>query len=321
MLSVLLAVAGLVFGSLFLFTRWQARAISLRFPPQGDFVAVPGGKLHYLQVRPAGAVRGVVVLLHGASGNAADMLVALGQGLAARGFHAIAFDRPGHGWSDRPGGRADASPARQAIAIRAAMERLGFSSAIVLGHSLAGVVATNLALDHAAFVRGLVLLAPVTHPWPGGTLSWYYKPAATPVVGELFTEFLTLPVGMFTLDPALGRVFAPQTVPDDYDARTGVALVLRPATFRANAQDVAGTYDFVTVQAPRLPAIVAPTTIVTGDRDGTVLTQYHSYGSARDSPGARLVVLPGIGHSPHWADPAAVIAAVEDVAGRLEATS
>ena len=249
------------------------------------------------------------------------MMIPLGEGLERKGFHVLAFDRPGHGWSDRPDGRADASPARQAVLIRAGLERLGIGSAIILGHSLAGGVATNFALDHKDFTRGLVLVAPVTHPWPGGDISWYYTPASLPVIGEVFSEFFALPAGLVLLDPALAGVFSPQAVPDGYDAKTGVELVLRPATFRANAQDVASIFDFVTRQAPRLHEITAPTSIVTGDRDTIVLTNVHSYGSARDIPGARLTVLPGIGHSPHWSDPAAVIAAVEDVAQRAQGTA
>ena len=63
-------------------------------------------------------------------------------------------------------------------------------------------------------------------------------------------------------------------------------------------------------------AITAPTAIVTGDHDGVVLAHVHAYGSARDIPHATLKVLPGVGHSPHWADPDAVVASVLEVAGR-----
>jgi pimeloyl-ACP methyl ester carboxylesterase len=307
---------GACLALLFGFTQWQSRRIEAQFPARGEFVDVEGGRLHYTQILPVGPVRGTVLLLHGASGNQADVMVPLGDTLAARGFRVIAFDRPGYGWSDRPQGRADATPERQAQLIRSALTRLGIDGAIVLGHSLAGVLATNLALDHADFTQGLVLVAPVTHPWPGGDISWYYTPASLPLVGEIFTELLTLPAGMATLDTALAGVFSPQAAPADYDRRTGVALVLRPAAFRANAQDVASIYAAVTRQAPRLGQIKAPTVIVTGDRDTIVLTKVHSYGSARDIPDAELRVLPGIGHSPHWSDPNAVVEAVESVAAR-----
>ena len=65
-----------------------------------------------------------ILLIHGATSNARDMLVALGPDLARR-HRVIIPDRPGHGWSSRPGGRADASPARQAALIVEALDRLG----------------------------------------------------------------------------------------------------------------------------------------------------------------------------------------------------
>ena len=63
-------------------------------------------------------------------------------------------------------------------------------------------------------------------------------------------------------------------------------------------------------------SITAPTAIVTGDHDGIVWTTLHAYGSAKLIPGATLTVLPGVGHSPHWADPDSVVAAVLSVAAR-----
>ena len=45
-------------------------------------------------------------------------------------------------------------------------------------------------------LAGLVLLAPATHPWPGG-VTWYYDLAARPVVGPLFSWTVALPVGEF----------------------------------------------------------------------------------------------------------------------------
>ncbi len=307
-----LGLLALLFG----YTQWQSRRIEAEFPPRGQFVEVTGGRLHYLERRPDGLEQATVVLIHGASGNSADMMVPLGDRLVAKGFRVLAFDRPGHGWSDRPGGRADSAPERQAKLIREGLDRLGLRRVIVLGHSLGGVLSSNLALDHADIVSGLVLVAPVTHPWPGGDISWYYTPASMPVVGEIFTELITLPAGQATLDAGLREVFAPEPPPPDYDRQTGVALVLRPATFRANAQDVANTFDAVTRQAPRMKDIRVPTAIVTGDSDRIVLTRIHSFGSARDIPQATLILLPNIGHSPHWSAPDAVVSAVEDVAQR-----
>ena len=66
--------------------------------------------------------------------------------------------------------------------------------AIVVAHSWSGALATAYALDHPGAVAGLVLLAPVTHPWPGG-IAWYYHVVTAPIVGPLFAHTLALPLG------------------------------------------------------------------------------------------------------------------------------
>lgn len=317
-LALLLGFA--VACGLFGLTFWKTRQIEARYPPRGAFAGKPGARIHFIDLPAIGALRGVVLAIHGASGTAADMNFALGPRLAARGFRVIAVDRPGQGWSDRPDGAADASPARQAQLICAAMDGIGVREAIVLGHSLGGAVAINFALDQRDFTAGLVLVSPVSHPWPGG-VAWYYNVAATPVLGEMFARLIALPVGLSRLKDGVAAVFAPQPTPAGYASATGVALALRPEAFIANAQDVAGLHAFVTLQAPRMTAIAAPTAIVTGDSDGVVLKRIHSDGSARAIPGATLTVLPGVGHAPHNSDPDAVVKAVEEVAARIEAAA
>ena len=285
-------------------------------PPRGVFVTLPGGKIHVQRRDPDGAVRGDVVLIHGASGNGGDVMEALGAGLAARGFRVWAPDRPGHGWSDRwPG---SASPAQQAGLLRAALESLGVHEAIVVGHSLAGAVASNFAIDHADFARGVVMISPVTHSWPGG-IAWYYTAASFRPFGYVFASTVVLPLGLLTIDKVVAAVFHPQTPPADYVDRTEARLVLRPSEFVSNAQDVAELKDFVTTQAPREAGIKVPVAIVAGDdADTIVFTKIHSVASAQTIPGATLKILPGVGHSPHWAAPDVVCAAIEDVWSRAK---
>lgn len=297
------------------FSEIETRRIEAVYPPRGRFVEIDGGRLHYEERNPAGPARGTVLLLHGATGNEADVMLPLGDRLAALGFRVIAPDRPGHGWSDRPDGEGDASPARQAVLIRQGLARLGVTHAIVMGHSWSGALAVNFALDQADFTDGLVLVAPATHPWPGG-IAWYYAPAASPLIGPLFNRILTMPLGLLSIDAGIRAVFAPQTPPPDYARRTGLYLVLRPDEFAANAQDVFHLLDFVRLQAPRMGAITAPTAILTGDADGVVIKRIHSDASLLAIPGATLRVLPGVGHSPQWADPQSAVDAVVAVADR-----
>src|SRR5215210_2040147 len=91
-------------------------------------------------------------------------------------------------------------------------------------------------------------------------------------------------------------------------------LVLRPGAFRANAEDVSGLYAFVARQSRRYGAIRAPTAIVSGEADTIVWTNLHSRSLEREIPGARLVVLPGVGHMPHHAAPDIIAREIEAVA-------
>lgn len=314
LMRVLLVLAVLVLADL-AWSFWTLRRIEAAHPPTGLFAQTEAGRIHVRRRDPAGAPRADVVLLHGASGNGADVMEALGGRLAGRGFRVWAPDRPGHGWSER--GANMASPAAQARALRAALEGMGVRSAIVLGHSWSGALAEHFVLDHADWAEGAVLLSPVTHPWPGG-IAWHYGAASLPTLGVGFAALVALPVGSVVLDAGIRGVFAPQTPPPDYAARTGAALVLRPSEFVANALDVAGLKAFVTAQAPREGEIARPVAIVAGDADAIVTTSIHSVVSAKAVPGATLRLLPGIGHAPHWAAPDAVLGAVEDVFARAQ---
>jgi pimeloyl-ACP methyl ester carboxylesterase len=306
---ILLAVA-LVLAGLAAVTVIGAAAIERADQPAGRFIEVERGRLHIVELRSADAPP--VVLLHGASGNLGNMQLALGERLAAR-YRVILIDRPGHGWSDRPAGRDDASPAREAALIHQALARIGVMRPVLLGHSWAGAVATAYALDFPGEVAGLVLLAPVTHPWPGG-VSWINNLAATPRIGPLVARTLMLPVGYFLVASGVKSVFAPQSPPPGYAAATGVQMILRPSEFIANAQDLAGLKAFVTAPAPRYGEIAAPVIIISGDsQDKVVSTNIHSRAIARQLPHARLIVLPGVGHMVQYAAPERVVQAIDEL--------
>jgi pimeloyl-ACP methyl ester carboxylesterase len=306
-----LAALGL---ALFLFTLVETRRIERRFPPVGELVETGAGAIHVVERAPQGRVRGAALLVHGASGNFADMSVALADPLAALGFRVFSLDRPGHGWSARLPSRAS-SPERQAEALREALARRGVARAIVVVHSLAGVLGLAMALNAPEFVRGLVLLSPVSHPWPGG-VAWYYTLTASRTLGPLFRRLVVLPAGLATMRAAVRTVFDPGPTPPDYIDRTRLPLVLRPLHFKANAEDVVDAEAHVAALCPRYGAISAPTAIVTGDCDGVVYAHIHSLGCARDIPGATLRWLAGVGHSPHHSAPESVVAAILEVDAR-----
>jgi len=293
-------------AALGVFTAVQTRRIEVRCPPTGARVEVGGAALHVLDRAPRGEPRGAVLMIHGASGNAADLDVALAGRLSEAGFRVLSVDRPGHGWSARLGGRGGSSPILQAEAIVRAAQSLGVDDAIVVGHSLGCVTSLAMALEAPGFVRALILIAPVSHPWPGG-VAWYYTAGADPVFGPPLRRLLTLPVGMARMRGAVRAVFAPNPPPPGFIEATRLPLVLRPLHFRANCEDVAHAEAAVAALSPRYGAIRAATEIVTGDSDSVVYAHIHSAGSARDIPGARLTTLKGVGHSPHHVAPEQVV--------------
>jgi pimeloyl-ACP methyl ester carboxylesterase len=315
-IPILAGLAATAVG-LLAFTALASRVIEARFPPVGErLTAGPrGGAVHVVERAPNPPVRGAVLLVHGASGNFADLDVALGERLAALGFRVFAVDRPSHGWSDRLAGADAASPAGQAAALRAVLALRGVERAIVVVHSLAGMLGLAMALDAPGFTQGLVLLAPVSHPWPGG-VAWYYQLAASRLFGPAFRRLFVLPAGLASMRGGVGEVFAPNPPPRDYAVATRLPLVFRPHHFRANAEDVVAAEAHVAALSPRYPTIRVPTAIVTGDHDGVVYAKIHSAGCARDIPGAKLTALSGVGHSPHHSAPDKVVAAILEVEGR-----
>jgi pimeloyl-ACP methyl ester carboxylesterase len=303
-----LAVVGLLSAAA---TAIGAVAIARRFPAAGDFVTVDGTRLHVVQLgNPTDTPP--VVLLHGASANLHDMRLALGERLAAH-HRVILIDRPGHGWSERPDGVEAASSRHQAALVAQVLDRLDVPRAIIVGHSFAGAIATAFALEHPERAAALVLLAPVTHPWPGG-IAWYYTLASTPVIGPLFAHTIVLPSAFLLLDRLARAVFAPQPAPEDYVQRSALALLLRPSAFLSNARDVAALRDSVTRQWPRYHEISAPTVIVTADRDTIVSPEIHSRTLARTLRHAKLIVLPGAGHAVQHVAADIVVAEIDRLA-------
>lgn len=293
-----------------------ALRVGALYPPAGPFVEVKGGRLATMQ---AGPVDGPpVVLLHGASANSADPMGGIGYLLAARGFRVVAFDRPGFGWSDRPGGGADADPAAQAELVAEALVRMGIGPAIVLGHSWSGALALALALDHPERVSGLLLAAPVGMPMPGPiTLPWYWTLALKPPVLWLLTHTVGPPVALYFLREAGRRVFQPEEPVPGYVETSRAALVLRPETLLANVQDLVGLPPALAAMSPRYGSLQVPTTIVSGAADPIVRPDLQAKPLSRAIPGARLVMLPGVGHMLHYTAPDALADAVTELAATV----
>jgi pimeloyl-ACP methyl ester carboxylesterase len=254
------------------------------------------------------------VLIHGASSNLEAMRKPLGDMLAAR-YRVIMIDRPGHGWSTRAR-NDDSTPAIQGGMIEEALEKLGVGPVILVVHSWAGALGARMALDFPRRVAGLVMLAPVAYPWPGG-VGWINDVVTTPVIGPALAYTITLPFGFFMAEHGARNVFLPQTMPENFIGDTATPLLLRPREFLANARDLVTLKAAVKEQAPRYSQIEAPTVVISGEVDKTVSTNIHSRPFAAAVPRARLIVLPGVGHMVQNAAPDLVMREIDVLMGQI----
>lgn len=298
-----------------------ARRAEARWPPEGDFTEVEGLRVHHL-IR-GGASAPPVVLLHGATGNLRDLSFDLMDRVAAAGFRAIAFDRPGLGYTDRPAPEAEPwRPAVQARILRAAAAQLGAAEgAIVLGHSWGAAVAMAWAAGDGRMPpagpppRGVVTVSGATMPW-GEEESLISAALDLPPAVALKGAIARAMIGMEGGESVAARIFAPQDAPAGYIAHVGGPLTLRPASFRANSQDLDRLHDALLTQAQAYPSTRTPVIALHGGADDITSAKLHARGMAVALPDAEARVLPGVGHMLHHAAPDAVVEALRDMAER-----
>jgi len=284
------------------------------YPAQGRMVEVSGATLHVVDIGPRDAAGPPIVMLHGASANLEAMRQPLGTRLA-KTHRVILIDRPGHGWSTRAR-LVDSTPEIQGRMIGEALAKLGIGEAILVVHSWAGALGARMALDYPGRVAGLVMLAPVAYPWPGG-VGRYNKIVTTPVIGPLLAYTITLPLGTLLAKRGAHGMFLPQAMADGFVESSATRLLLRPREFLANAWDLVTLKAAVAEQAPRYAEIKAPITLITGGVDKTVSTNIHSRPLAATAPNARLIVLPDVGHMVQYAVPDLVVSEIEAMVGGL----
>lgn len=225
-----------------------------------------------------------LVFVHGLGGSQSTWQVVLGA-LADR-YRVIALDLPGHGDSDKSDpGSIDYGVAGLARAIGEVLESLQLDAAILVGHSLGGAVALQMALEPSARVRGLVLIdsAGLGEEIAGELLDLMsHEPGPSTARGllELFFEDKGL-----VLDRGVDEMAAMQSADGAWRAQQAVAA----AAF-ANGVQQDGLGD-------RLSDVRIPTLVLWGERD-RVIPLHHATAALTRLPDVTLRVLPGIGHVP-----------------------
>jgi pimeloyl-ACP methyl ester carboxylesterase len=303
------AVAGAaVLGAAALINAAAARRAERLHPPRGRFITVEGVRLHYLELGSGQPV----VFLHGNGALAEDWAISdVMQRTAAAGFRAVAFDRPGFGWSERPRGR-DFAPEAQARLFRGACRRLGLDAPIVVGHSWGTLPALAMALDTPREVRGLVLIGGYYFPTARTDVA-LLTPPAIPVIGDVL-RYTVSPLLARALMPLFSkRIFAPRPVPWIFRDRFPTGMAVRPSQIRAAAAESALMIPAAALLRQRYFTLGVPLVLMAGDGDRIVDHRRQTLALHRQLPDSVLHIVPGCGHMLHYLVPQQVVEAIRAV--------
>ena len=257
----------------------------------------------------AGGSGPVLLLIHGITSSSASWEPVLEQ-LATR-FEVIAPDLLGHGESDKP--RGDYSLGASASLMRDLMLALGHERATIVGHSLGGGIAMQMAYQFPERVERLVL---VSSGGLGRQVTAALRAVALPAAEYVLPLLASRPL-VNAGSKLVGWI-------DQIGLRRGADMAAMAAGV-ASLRDIEARRAFVhtarsviDIAGQRVSAIdklylaeAVPTLILWGDRD-SIIPARHGIRAHDQMPGSRLKVFAGAGHFPHHDDPAGFAAALTD---------
>lgn len=254
---------------------------------------------HRISYRTAGQGP-VLVLIHGIAGSAAtwdDVLPWL-----AERYCVVAPDLLGHGGSAKP--RGDYSLGAYASTIRDLLGVLGHTRATVVGHSLGGGVAMQLAYQYPERCERLVL---VSSGGLGREVHAMLRAAALPGAEWVLPLLCARGVrdavdGVAGMLGRLGLRVGPD-LEEMWRGFTSLADAGGRQAFVHTVRTIIDAGGQCVSAADRLYlAAEVPTLIMWGDRD-PMIPVAHAHAAHAAIPGSRLELFPDAGHFPHRDDP------------------
>jgi pimeloyl-ACP methyl ester carboxylesterase len=286
---VLLALVAMSLGGLVIFTAITARRVETALPPRGQFVEVAGARIHYLD-KGSGPP---IVILHGLGGQMGNFTYALLERLTGE-FRVILMDRPGSGYSTRAPG-ATGRLTEQAAIVAQFIRKLGLDRPLLVGHSMGGAIALGVALDHPEAVKGLALIAPLTHVPKHVPAPFRALDIKSNFLRWLLAWTVATPIGIRQGKAILDAIFSPEPAPADFPTRAGGILGLRPRSFYNTSSDMRAVNKDLWKMAGRYSSLQVPVRILYGTSDEVLSPQVHGEALKAKSSMVSLEFVPG-GH-------------------------
>lgn len=244
-----------------------------------------------LEILEAGAGGRPILVVHGFT-NVKEHWSEQAEVLAGSGWHVVVPDLRGHGNSDKPPGEGSYSFRTFAADLVALADRLGWDRFTLLGHSMGGIVAQHIALDHGDRLVALILQDTDHGPLQG--IDREAVELGKAVVREGGTKALVeaqRDAGPGPLDTEASKLLE-QRRPGWKDFSEGAVLASAADMWIAMVEEMFDHPD----RLGALAGLRVPTLVIAGEQDTPFLPGCERIAGA--IPGARLVVIPDGGHSP-----------------------
>jgi non-heme chloroperoxidase len=239
--------------------------VNLEYAEQGDATGTP------------------VILLHGYTESRISYQQVLP--LLPGNLHVFAISQRGHGNSSKPG--SGYLPKDFAADLATFIVQKKLRSAIIVGHSMGGIIAQQFALDYPQLTKALVIIDSNAGAEANPGLEEFIKEVSRlmdPVAAEFADAFIKGTVAK-TIDPAFYKLQVAETMKVPAAVWKAAMKGLVSANYKA-----------------MLHNIYQPTLILWGDKDFiTTRTEQDILATGIKNP--TLIVYEGTGHALHWEEP------------------
>ncbi|MGH1332113.1 MAG: alpha/beta fold hydrolase [Paracoccaceae bacterium] len=287
---ILIVLIVAVFGYFAWKTSKVAEKARAACPPIGKFITLSTGRLHYTDEGTGPAI----VMIHGLGSQLRSFNMRM-SALMAKDHRVIVLDRPGMGYSDRPG-TASASLAAQAGYVEELIDALGLEKPLIVGHSLGGGIAMALALRAPDKLRGLALLAPLLRKPSAPADVFARLKIHSNGMRILLAYTLAIPASMRNTTMVADQIFGPDPIPADYTIKGGGLLSLQPKSFINTSRDYIAVDAALDAQLPRYGEIKVPVQILYGTEDRVLDYKEQGVQTNAEHPQFKLELIEGAGH-------------------------